>query len=100
MMWGSVPQIDDRVVVDDDLGVVIVSRETIWCERASSRILSSGWVLLLSLCAGNLICLSTCIDSAHIVEYWYQVCSGSIQSILRTTNEPSSSSVKKMMIEE
>ena len=24
MMWGSVPQIDDRVVVDDDLGVVIV----------------------------------------------------------------------------
>jgi len=28
MMWGSVPQIDDRVVVDDDLGVVIVSRET------------------------------------------------------------------------
>lgn len=31
VMWGSVPQIDDRVVVDDDLGVVIVSRETIWC---------------------------------------------------------------------
>lgn len=28
---GSVPQIDDRVVVDDDLGVVIVSRETFWC---------------------------------------------------------------------
>lgn len=28
MMRGSVPQIDDRVVVDDDLGVVIVSRET------------------------------------------------------------------------
>lgn len=27
----SVPQIDDRVVVDDDLGVVIVSRETFWC---------------------------------------------------------------------
>lgn len=31
MMWGSVPQIDDRVVVDDDLGAVIVSRETFWC---------------------------------------------------------------------
>ena len=28
VMWGSVPQIDDRVVVDDDLGAVIVSRET------------------------------------------------------------------------
>lgn len=28
---GSVPQIDDRVIVDDDLGAVIVSRETIWC---------------------------------------------------------------------
>ena len=35
MIWGSVPRVDDRVVVGDDVGAGIVSRETFWSWRAS-----------------------------------------------------------------
>ena len=35
VMWGSDSRIDARVVVGDDVGAGIVSRETFWCWWAS-----------------------------------------------------------------
>ena len=55
VMWGSDSRIDARVVVGDEVGVGIVSRETFWCwgvlhAQGSglgdlSRYLCRGWFI-------------------------------------------------------
>lgn len=48
-MWGSDSWIDARVIVGDDAGAGIVSRETFWCWRAS-------WITLDPILADRYSC--------------------------------------------
>ena len=57
MMWGSVPWVDDRVVVGDDVGAGIVSRETFWCWWAL-RTRGVGLAILAGIGAGMVYLLT------------------------------------------
>ncbi len=56
-MWGNDSRIDARVVVGDDVGAGIVSRETFWCWWAL-RTWVVGLVILVGIGAGMVYLLT------------------------------------------
>lgn len=52
VMWGSDSRIDARVVVGDEVGAGIVSRETFWC-WGFFTLRGVGLVISVGICAGD-----------------------------------------------